>query len=91
MACSTNSCSAVLDIPELVALVCESAPISDCAVLLRVSRLFFDCAAPLVWKNIHGVTKLFSVLDGVSTRIEDAGNRRSNIVSALLAIVYTSQ
>ncbi|QRW07390.1 hypothetical protein RhiLY_06389 [Ceratobasidium sp. AG-Ba] len=83
MACSNTSCSAVLDIPELVSLVCESAPVSDCAVLLRVSRLFFDCAAPLVWKNIHGVTKLFSLLDGASTHTEDAGHRRSNIIITL--------
>ncbi|KAG9097761.1 hypothetical protein FRC06_007213 [Ceratobasidium sp. 370] len=83
MACTTVLRPTLLDIPEIVTLVCELAPLADCATLLRVSRLFFACAAPLVWKNIHGVTKLFSVLDGASTHREDAGNRKYNIIIQL--------
>ncbi|KAH7335979.1 hypothetical protein B0J17DRAFT_719644 [Rhizoctonia solani] len=40
----------VLEIPELLRLICEQARRSDLARLLTTSRLFFNCAAPPVWK-----------------------------------------
>ena len=79
---SSNSISslAVLNIPELVTHICELARPADCARLLRVSRLFFFCGAPSVWKYTYGVTKLFSLLECTMTRIESPQTRKSNIV-----------
>ncbi|KAJ1305791.1 hypothetical protein OPQ81_010521 [Rhizoctonia solani] len=37
------------DIAEILCLICEQAQRSDLARLLTTSRLFFDCAAPIVW------------------------------------------
>ncbi|ELU38876.1 hypothetical protein AG1IA_07090 [Rhizoctonia solani AG-1 IA] len=62
--------SIALDIPELVALICESARPVDRARLLRVSKLFFYCTAPFVWEEIRGVTTLLGLIDGVTTKCE---------------------
>lgn len=72
---------AVLNIPELVTHICELAHPADCARLLRVSRLFFFCGAPSVWKDIYGVTKLFSLLGCTTTRVESPETRKSSVVS----------
>ncbi|CAE7139499.1 unnamed protein product, partial [Rhizoctonia solani] len=40
----------VFRIPELLSLVCEQARRSDLVRLLTTSRLFFNCAVPVVWR-----------------------------------------
>ncbi|CAE6484106.1 unnamed protein product [Rhizoctonia solani] len=40
------------EIPEILCLICEQAQRSDLARLLTLSRLFFECAMPFVWKNL---------------------------------------
>jgi hypothetical protein len=86
MSCTViPSRSVVLEIPELVALICESAYPTDRARLLRVSKLLFHCAAPLVWKDICGVTRLLGLIDGVTTRSEKTDLVCSNVVSGLHA------
>ncbi|KAF8603618.1 hypothetical protein BDV93DRAFT_544547 [Ceratobasidium sp. AG-I] len=80
---TSSSSLAVLNIPELVTHICEVAHPADCARLLRVSRLFFFCGAPSVWKDIYGVTKLFSLLECTATREESPQTRKSNVVIKL--------
>ncbi|KEP48919.1 hypothetical protein V565_112460 [Rhizoctonia solani 123E] len=40
------------EIPEILCLICEQAQRSDLAKLLTLSRLFFECAMPFIWKNL---------------------------------------
>ncbi|ELU36150.1 hypothetical protein AG1IA_09819 [Rhizoctonia solani AG-1 IA] len=75
--------SIALDIPELVALICESARPVDRARLLRVSKLFFYCTAPFVWEEIRGVTTLLGLIDGVTTKCEKTDFVCSNVVSTI--------
>ncbi|GAB1521130.1 hypothetical protein RhiTH_004221 [Rhizoctonia solani] len=75
--------SIALDIPELVALICESARPVDRARLLRVSKLFFYCTAPFVWEEIRGVTTLLGLIDGVTTKCEKTDFVCSNVVVEL--------
>ncbi|KAH7338387.1 hypothetical protein B0J17DRAFT_628882 [Rhizoctonia solani] len=80
---STPSRSIVLDIPELVAHICASTRPADHARLLRVSKLFFYCTAPFVWKEIRGVTTLLKLIDGVTTKSEKTDFVCSNVVIEL--------
>ncbi|CAE6413455.1 unnamed protein product [Rhizoctonia solani] len=83
MSSSIPSHSTILDIPELVVLICESARPADRACLLRVSKLFFYCTAPYVWKEIRGVTTLLKLIDGVTIKYEKAGFVCSNVIIEL--------
>ncbi|CAE6439068.1 unnamed protein product [Rhizoctonia solani] len=42
----------LLEIPEILRLICEHAQRSDLTKLLTLSRLFFECAMPFIWKNL---------------------------------------
>ncbi|CAE7231504.1 unnamed protein product [Rhizoctonia solani] len=44
----------LLEIPEIICLICEQVQRSDLAKLLTVCRLFFECAVPLVWNSLPG-------------------------------------
>ncbi|KAG8756045.1 hypothetical protein FRC11_005565 [Ceratobasidium sp. 423] len=83
MSPSIPSRSAALDIPELVALICETTRPADRVRLLRVSKLFFYCAAPFVWNEIRGVTTLLRLIDGVTTKSEKTDFVCSNVVIEL--------
>ncbi|CAE6339799.1 unnamed protein product [Rhizoctonia solani] len=83
MSTSIPFSSVALDIPELVALICESARPADRACLLRVSKLFFYCTVPFVWKEIRGVTTLLGLIDGVTTKSEKTDFVCSNVVVEL--------
>ncbi|CAE7170960.1 unnamed protein product [Rhizoctonia solani] len=41
----------VFEIPELLSLICKQAWRSDLARLLTTSRLFFECALPVIWES----------------------------------------
>ncbi|CAE7181362.1 unnamed protein product [Rhizoctonia solani] len=83
MSSSIPSRSAALDIPELIVHICESARPADRARLLRVSKLFFYCAAPFVWKEVRGVTTLLRLIDGITTKSEKTDFVCSNVVVEL--------
>ncbi|CAE6534401.1 unnamed protein product [Rhizoctonia solani] len=40
------------EIPEILSLICEQARKFDLARLLTTSRLFFDCAVPVIWRSL---------------------------------------
>lgn len=40
------------EIPDILCLICEEALPSDLAKLLSTSRLFFNCAVPVVWRSL---------------------------------------
>ncbi|CAE6492059.1 unnamed protein product, partial [Rhizoctonia solani] len=44
----------VFEVPEVLCLICEQVQWSELVQLLTVSRLFFDCAVPLVWSSLPG-------------------------------------
>ncbi|CUA69821.1 hypothetical protein RSOLAG22IIIB_04074 [Rhizoctonia solani] len=83
MSSSIPSRSTILDIPELVVLVCESAQPEDRARLLRVSKLFFYCTVPYIWNEIRGVTTLLKLIDGVTITSEKTDFVCSNTVIEL--------
>lgn len=52
----------VSEVPELIGLICSDMEHSHLAKLLMVSRSIFYCVAPLIWKNVSGITRLLSLL-----------------------------
>lgn len=54
-----------VETPEILGIVCKLSEDSDQARLLRVSQLFFDIAAPVVWESVTGVHNLLALLPGV--------------------------
>ena len=54
--------SRVLELPELVSLICNYSETADLVKLLRVSRNLFHCVAPLIWRDLDGVTKLLDLI-----------------------------
>lgn len=56
----------ILQIPELLSLICRHSVPRAQTCLLRVSRTFFDSAAPVVWENVSGVHNLLVLLPGVT-------------------------
>lgn len=52
----------VFDTTELLKVICGSMENRSLASLLTISRNFFHCAAPLVWKDITGLSKLMGLL-----------------------------
>ncbi|QRV94314.1 LRR receptor-like serine/threonine-protein kinase [Ceratobasidium sp. AG-Ba] len=89
----------VLQIYEILALTCSHVESNQLVSLLRVSRLFFKCTSPLVWKELHSFLPLLSVAqqDGSSYAIEsgdtavDVQNRlsllRFNVYAPLVKIL----
>ncbi|KAG8745919.1 hypothetical protein FRC10_006723 [Ceratobasidium sp. 414] len=57
--------SRVLTTPELLSFICQFAKRSDDLNLLRVSRPFFDAAAPFVWENLRGVKNILTLISGI--------------------------
>jgi hypothetical protein len=68
--------------PALLRHICLFSESSDYSELLRVSRLFFKVAAPLVWENIHGVETLLLLVPGVKCLTLEEDNAKK-IVSEL--------
>jgi hypothetical protein len=66
---------------ELLRTVCSFSESSDHPELLRVSRSFFNAAAPLVWENIEGVEKLLLVIPGVKCVPLEGETKTQTIVS----------
>ncbi|ELU43455.1 F-box-like domain-containing protein [Rhizoctonia solani AG-1 IA] len=60
-------------IPELLNLVLAHLDRSDCAKLVSVSRLWFYCIAPLLWHNVTGLTRLFSLISGARVTLKKKG------------------
>ena len=52
----------VLGVPELARLICNFVEKQNLAKLLTVSRCLFNTVAPIIWKELSGVTKLFLLL-----------------------------
>ncbi|KAF8605609.1 hypothetical protein BDV93DRAFT_554462 [Ceratobasidium sp. AG-I] len=52
----------VVELPELVRLICSFAETVHLVKLLTVSHHFFYCAAPLIWREVSGITKLLDLL-----------------------------
>lgn len=52
----------LVDVPDILCLIFELLDKCDLTRLLRVSRCFFACAAPLVWAQISDPEKLLRVL-----------------------------
>lgn len=48
----------IFHIPEILQLICRLVERYDLVRLLTVSRLFFSCAAPLLWGRLSGARRL---------------------------------
>ncbi|KAF8605850.1 hypothetical protein BDV93DRAFT_30543 [Ceratobasidium sp. AG-I] len=57
-------------IPELLNVILAHLNRPDQARLMRVSRPLFHCAGALIWRDIVGITKLFSLLPGAAIRVD---------------------
>jgi hypothetical protein len=49
-------------ISDIISLICGLMEVKDLVNLLTVSRNFFHCAAPHVWRDISNAWKLFDLL-----------------------------
>ena len=68
-------------IPELLNVIIAHLNRSDQAKIMRVSRPLFRCAGALVWRDIVGITKLFSLLPGAAIRVDrQSVNRGPNLM-----------
>ncbi|KAF8597227.1 hypothetical protein BDV93DRAFT_548027 [Ceratobasidium sp. AG-I] len=54
----------VLDIPELLLLICNSADDSTRACLARTCSILFQTVSPILWENITGAHRIFVLLPG---------------------------
>ncbi|KAF8609086.1 hypothetical protein BDV93DRAFT_504533 [Ceratobasidium sp. AG-I] len=52
----------ISEVPELIGLICGFVENSSLVNLSTVSRGFFHCAAPLIWKEVTGLAKLLTLL-----------------------------
>ncbi|KAF8598803.1 hypothetical protein BDV93DRAFT_560958 [Ceratobasidium sp. AG-I] len=52
----------IFELPEIFELICSFVEKTDLVKLLTVSRQFFYCAAPLIWKAVLGVEMLLDLL-----------------------------
>jgi hypothetical protein len=57
----------VLEVPELLSLICSFARISDCVRLAQTCRPVFKVATAFVWQHVDGAQHLLTLLSG--TRI----------------------
>jgi hypothetical protein len=65
MAQSTDESKAaftVVKTPELLSLILDAATITTCARSATASRLVFNAAAPVVWRNLDTVIPLLQLL-----------------------------
>jgi hypothetical protein len=56
---------AVVKTPELLSMILNAVQIAGCARLANTSRLIFNAAAPVVWKNLDTVIPLLDLLQPV--------------------------
>ena len=84
----------VLEVPELVRLICSFVEKPNLAQLLTVSRCFFHCAAPLVWKEVSGVMILLCLLPslemGDDKEVRPEASRNNLLLNASLSSRYMS-
>jgi hypothetical protein len=57
--------SKVFAISEIMSLICRFVDRADRVRLMRVSRLLFYCAIPLVWKEVAGAANVIALLSGL--------------------------
>ncbi|KAF8593170.1 hypothetical protein BDV93DRAFT_549617 [Ceratobasidium sp. AG-I] len=60
----------VLEVSELVSLICGYIRLPDLVNLMTMSHHFFYCAAPLVWKDVSGIKGLVNLLPGESGNLQ---------------------
>lgn len=83
----------ITQIPELIELICRHADPRSRTSLLRVSRSFFDVAAPIVWEKVSGVHNILTLLPGVTAVLPRSKQRSFNengvmVVSFLSATIH---
>lgn len=77
----------VSEVPELIGLICSFTEKSNLPNLLTVSRRFFYCVAPLIWKDVVGLKKLLDLLPRIdleNIQLDPLG------VSALELVINTN-
>ncbi|KDN47116.1 hypothetical protein RSAG8_03893, partial [Rhizoctonia solani AG-8 WAC10335] len=57
-------------IPELLNLVLVYLDRSDYAKLVSISQHWFHCVVPLLWQNVTGLTRLFSLVPNTKVTIK---------------------
>ncbi|QRV95865.1 hypothetical protein RhiJN_23883 [Ceratobasidium sp. AG-Ba] len=57
----------VIEMPELLDLICSFADVSDCARLSRTSKAAFEIAVPFVWREVEGVKNILSLIGATYT------------------------
>jgi hypothetical protein len=85
--CASSS-SLALATPDLLYKIFDYLS-DDLTRLLRVSRMFFSCVSPTIWKSISGVSKLLTLIPGskITTRKRITPRRQircDDIVSKIL-------
>ncbi|KAF8593305.1 hypothetical protein BDV93DRAFT_254995 [Ceratobasidium sp. AG-I] len=56
----------IFEVPELVGFVCKYSSSSQRTHLARVSRSFFNIAAPFVWGQVDGAHRILKLIPGVT-------------------------
>jgi hypothetical protein len=69
----------LINIPELLALICRDLPRADCVRVLYSSRLFFQLAVSYVWRELRGIHNLINLIPGVE--VAEVGWKSKSIVS----------
>ncbi|KAL5633353.1 hypothetical protein ACGC1H_003745 [Rhizoctonia solani] len=75
-------------IPELLNLILVHLDRSDYTRLVSVSQLWFHCIVPLLWQNITGLTRLFSLIPNTKVTIK---KKLGNDTSERIVIIHISR
>lgn len=82
-----SSARKIVEIPELLSIICSFSSRSQCARLSCVSRRFFTAATPMVWEKVKGVHYLIALIPGTEISSAFAKSQLMTHISSIVRYI----
>ncbi|KAB5589448.1 hypothetical protein CTheo_7102 [Ceratobasidium theobromae] len=82
----------VLEVPELLSLICSFSRISDCVRLAQTCRPVFKVATAFVWQHVDGAQNLLTLLSGtrIITQTKAPGTNEPNCKKIVIGMASST-
>jgi hypothetical protein len=77
---TTRGLTRILEIPELVSLLCVSLDRSDCVRFSRICHAAFNWTLPLIWRDVDGAYSLLKLLNKSQITYEESNQNVKTVV-----------